>query len=471
MSFTNICFKCKDPENPCISFCDIGNFTCSCGHRQHSHQQGPNINDQLLKLVTDPWSDLSCNSSTEITRQKLRVKVMAYYNLKRDQCMVLNYIKAKSRQVVTAHIYPKSKSSHTKYFGLNLSDTNHPRNCLRLATEIEHAFDKKYLTIIEENGQLKIFLLNKTISSQRITTVSSHTFGDIHQAPLLFKNHNRPYHRILDKDKHSYVYQWLMNNPVGEEIQLETSRTTSSAFITNDSLLNPAATEDDEIKRLVTQSPSSTAGQDVAVLQSASSSSTYLASLDMNLIELFRMINKQQTDSNTQEEKIFQYIRETMNPSDPKYIRNIILSYVHSCVIDSNPKSIIGFDQYNARDKASIIQNILAADEEKQIEALYTTQQFVIELKHPHGMVLKLFDTFYDEECVKEEVFWNWLRRPNPAKKNDQIQLIESTKKFFIWLSQSTSSTIKDIDNDDDSSSDVDNDDDDDSSNVDKSND
>ncbi len=87
------------------------------------------------------------------------------------------------------------------------------------------------------------------------------------------------------------------------------------------------------------------------------------------------------------------------------------------------------------------------------------------------GMVLKLFNTFYDEECVKEEVFWNWLRRPNPAKKNDQIQLIESTRKFFIWLSQSTSSTIKDIDNDDDSSSDVDNDDDDDSSNVDKSND
>ena len=74
-----------------------------------------------------------------------------------------------------------------------------------------------------------------------------------------------------------------------------------------------------------------------------------------------------------------------MNPSDPKYIRNIILSYLHSCVIDSNPKSIIGFDQYNARDKALIIQNILAADEEKQIEALYTTQQFVIELKHPHG--------------------------------------------------------------------------------------
>ncbi|CAF3998193.1 unnamed protein product, partial [Rotaria sp. Silwood1] len=111
--------------------------------------------------------------------------------------MVLNYIKAKSRQVVTAHIYPKSKSSHMKFFGLNLSDTNHPRNCLRLATEIEHAFDKKYLTIIKENGQLKIFLLNKTISLQRITTVSSHTFGDIHQAPLLFKNRNRPYHRML----------------------------------------------------------------------------------------------------------------------------------------------------------------------------------------------------------------------------------------------------------------------------------
>ena len=81
-----------------------------------------------------------------------------------------------------------------------------------------------------------------------------------------------------------------------------------------------------------------------------------------------------------------------MNPSDPKYIRNIILSYLHSCVIDSNPKSIIDFDQYNVRDKAPIIQNILAADEEKQIEALYTTQQFVIELKHPHGkIVIKVF--------------------------------------------------------------------------------
>ncbi|CAF2157538.1 unnamed protein product [Rotaria magnacalcarata] len=222
---------------------------------------------QLLKSITDPWNDLPSDYSTEATRRALRESVMNFYNLKRNLCMVLGVINKKSKHVVTGHIYPKSKSTGLQFFDLQLSDIDNPRNCLRLTKEIERAFDAQNLTIIKKNGELKIFLLNNTMSSKRITPVSPHTFGSIHGLSLMFNNEKRPFHRLLalhcyssfnnarlkqqefllndedlnnavfyvenllnisfDSHKRENVTQWLYHNPVGPGASLLQSQIIS----------------------------------------------------------------------------------------------------------------------------------------------------------------------------------------------------------------------------------------------------
>jgi hypothetical protein len=152
---------------------------------------------QLLKTVKDPWADLPASCSTEATRKTLRESVMNFYNLKRNQCMILGTINKKSKHVVTARIYPKSKPNGLKFFDLNSLDIDNPRNCLRLVKETEVAFDKKNLTIIEKSGELRIFLLNKTMLSKQITPASPRTFSSIHGSPLIFNNENRPFRRLF----------------------------------------------------------------------------------------------------------------------------------------------------------------------------------------------------------------------------------------------------------------------------------
>ena len=39
MDFVNICYHCATARVPCITFCDIGGFTCLCGHKKNLHRQ------------------------------------------------------------------------------------------------------------------------------------------------------------------------------------------------------------------------------------------------------------------------------------------------------------------------------------------------------------------------------------------------------------------------------------------------
>ncbi len=51
-------------------------------------------------------------------------------------------------------------------------------------------------------------------------------------------------------------------------------------------------------------------------------------------------------------------------------------------------------------------------------------------------MARLLFDIFYDEECVSEEAFFEWLRQPDQSETEGHAVVVISTQDFFIWLEQ-----------------------------------
>jgi hypothetical protein len=81
-------------------------------------------------------------------------------------------------------------------FGLTTEDLNHPRNYLRLAKPIKVALDNKSITVIEQNRQLVLFVLDDALKQRNVSN-TRYTFNDCHLWPLKFQNSSRPFIRIL----------------------------------------------------------------------------------------------------------------------------------------------------------------------------------------------------------------------------------------------------------------------------------
>lgn len=145
-----------------------------------------------------------------------------------------------------------------------------------------------------------------------------------------------------------------------------------------------------------------------------------------------------------------------MNSDDKFYIRKIVLSYLEACLIIRESQKKIQEDI--AKKRMKVLTTIIGDKSENQIEAVYAIQNFVHKLEHPQSkrkklpkyfsfnsmvcliflleMAQLLFDMFYDEECVAEEVFFEWRNLPDPLKNEGHSVVEMSTQEFFKWLQQ-----------------------------------
>ncbi|CAF4676148.1 unnamed protein product [Rotaria socialis] len=123
-----------------------------------------------------------------------------------------------------------------------------------------------------------------------------------------------------------------------------------------------------------------------------------------------------------------------MDPSEKFYIRNIVLSYLEACLINRDQQKKIQEDI--AKKRMTVLNAIIEHKPEAEIQAVYAIQNFVYKLEHPPKMVRLLFDIFYDEECVSEDSFFEWLKHPDQSETEGHAIVEISTKDFFTWLQQ-----------------------------------
>lgn len=161
---------------------------------------------------------------------------------------------------------------------------------------------------------------------------------------------------------------------------------------------------------------------------------------DPELVKLFKSVNDQGlTVSDTD---IISYIKRNMDSKEKFYIRNIVLSYLEACLINRDPQKKIQEDI--AKKRMTILNAIIEHKSEAEIQAVYAIQNFVNKLEHPPSksndysltflsfsfveMARLLFDIFYDEECVSEDAFFEWLKHPDQSETEGR----GTSKKFII---------------------------------------
>jgi len=147
----------------------------------------------MICRAIDPW-DITARSQGSSVSSLPKQVIINYYGLHEHQCMICG----RCNDVVNAHIWPKHTHGENllSMFGLATEHLNDARNYLRLAKSLELAFDNKTATVIEQDGQLVLFVLDDVLKKQPVSN-TRFTFNDFHLWPLKFGNLNRPFLRIL----------------------------------------------------------------------------------------------------------------------------------------------------------------------------------------------------------------------------------------------------------------------------------
>ena len=110
------------------------------------------------------------------------------------------------------------------------------------------------------------------------------------------------------------------------------------------------------------------------------------------------------------------------------FIRALVLSVCKSC-LDRGDK----IDTVLLKKRACILNRFLNKKAEFELEALYAIQALDHRKKHQPGFIQVLFDLFYDEDIVGEEVFWKW--KDEAREEGHGISAL-ALKAFFEWLKE-----------------------------------
>lgn len=83
-----------------------------------------------------------------------------------------------------------------------------------------------------------------------------------------------------------------------------------------------------------------------------------------------------------------------------------------------------------------LLQKYLNHDEDRELQALYALQALVNRLEHPKGILVQLFNAFYDCDLISEDAFQRWADSKDLAEQEGKGVAIKSTTSFFTWLAE-----------------------------------
>lgn len=119
----------------------------------------------------------------------------------------------------------------------------------------------------------------------------------------------------------------------------------------------------------------------------------------------------------------------------PQFIRALITVIAENAIttlVDGNAE----LNDELVKGYMDLLQKYLDHREELELQALYALQALVNRLQHPKGILVHLFNAFYDCDLISEDAFQQWAESPDPAEQEGKGVALKSTTSFFAWLGE-----------------------------------
>lgn len=119
----------------------------------------------------------------------------------------------------------------------------------------------------------------------------------------------------------------------------------------------------------------------------------------------------------------------------PQFIRALV-TVVAENAITINDDGNVTLKDDQIKGYIDLLQKYLDHKEEHELQALYGLQALVNRLEHPKGILVHLFNMFYDCDLISEDAFQQWAISTEPCEQEGKGVALKSTTSFFAWLAE-----------------------------------
>lgn len=124
---------------------------------------------------------------------------------------------------------------------------------------------------------------------------------------------------------------------------------------------------------------------------------------------------------------------------DPQFIQILIKCFLnnifHSNLCLKQDGKTSEEEKNSLLNLSSLLQKFLHDDPDLQLAALYATQTFCYQKDFPKGLIRQLFNYFYNEDVIDEEVFFRWKDDVNDDYEGKQKALFQ-VNSWLVWLQE-----------------------------------
>ncbi|XP_022249627.1 eukaryotic translation initiation factor 4 gamma 3-like isoform X2 [Limulus polyphemus] len=117
-----------------------------------------------------------------------------------------------------------------------------------------------------------------------------------------------------------------------------------------------------------------------------------------------------------------------------QFIRALTTAVVESAI--EGEGNNCRFNNSAVSDRLSIFKKYLDNKEDLELQALYGLQALVNRLEHPKGLLLDMFNIFYDLDIISDEAYIRWEQSSDPAEQEGRGVALKSVVPFFTWLKE-----------------------------------
>jgi len=82
----------------------------------------------------------------------------------------------------------------------------------------------------------------------------------------------------------------------------------------------------------------------------------------------------------------------------------------------------------------NVLKKFVDGSDQLELQCLYALQALINKLEHPKGLLNQLFQSFYEENVVPTEAFYQWETSTDPHEQENKGVALKSLTSFFTWL-------------------------------------
>ncbi|XP_016138552.1 eukaryotic translation initiation factor 4 gamma 3 isoform X4 [Sinocyclocheilus grahami] len=151
--------------------------------------------------------------------------------------------------------------------------------------------------------------------------------------------------------------------------------------------------------------------------------------------ELNKQLEKLLLEDMAGDERIFDWIEANLDESEmssPPFLRALMTAVCKAAV--KTEGSSYKVDLSIIKRRLPVLHKYLNSDTERQLQALYALQTFIVKLDQPANLLRMFFDCLYDEDVISEDAFYKWEVSKDPAEQQGKGVALKSVTAFFTWL-------------------------------------